>query len=235
MEALFLHCTSAFSQHGGLYAVFFLGGLMGGLTHCLAMCGSLVASQTIAGACAKPCSKGSCATPRMTELKTMPWLQALQIPYHLGRMVSYGLLGFFAAYFSQQISEKPYWAWLSSFLLCVAGFMFLASSLPLCRHLKLLQFLQTKSSRFFRGLALGAMPCGLIYAALMMAATLANPLSGMFAMWIFVLGTIPALFVAGMGAGFLTQKWQRAMQYVGRAMMAFNGLSLLVMAGKSVR
>jgi sulfite exporter TauE/SafE len=39
MEALLAHCAAAFSQHGSLFAVFFLGGLTGSLTHCLVMCG----------------------------------------------------------------------------------------------------------------------------------------------------------------------------------------------------
>ena len=86
-----------------------------------------------------------------------------------------------------------------------------------------------------RGVLLGFIPCGLLYAAVMMAATLANPLSGMVAMWLFTLGTMPALLIASSGADLLSRKWQHSMQNVGRAMMVFNGLSLLVMAAHEVR
>ena len=82
---------------------------------------------------------------------------------------------------------------------------------------------------------MGFMPCGMLYAALMMAATLANPLYGALAMGVFTLGTMPALLIASGGAEMLSRKWQHAMQQIGRAMMAFNGLSLLVMAARIVR
>ena len=88
---------------------------------------------------------------------------------------------------------------------------------------------------FLRGVLMSFMPCGLIYAALMMVATLANPLAGMFAMWLFVLGTIPVLLVASGGAVMLAAKWQEMMRGIGRFGMAFNGLTLLVIAAKAVR
>ena len=57
----------------------------------------------------------------------------------------------------------------------------------------------------------------------------------MVAMLIFTLGTIPALLIASAGTAVLAQKWQNYMHRLGRVMMMFNGLSLLVMAGKIVR
>ena len=71
--------------------------------------------------------------------------------------------------------------------------------------------------------------------ALMMAATLTNPLAGMFAMWLFVMGTIPALLVASGGAAMMAIKWQEMMRGIGRYGMAFNGLTLLVIAAKNMR
>lgn len=88
---------------------------------------------------------------------------------------------------------------------------------------------------YFRGVLLGFMPCGLLYAALMMAATLADPISGMIAMWIFALGTVPALLIASFGAGLLSMNWHRAMQKIGRALMMFNGVTLLVMAARLIK
>ncbi len=132
-------------------------------------------------ACRTMCAGGSCN-------KT----QASQLPYHLGRFTTYGLLGFFAALLSKQIAYSPYWPRISAVMLAVAGVMFLVSSLPKCHHL----FKPNGKLTYVSGLLLGFMPCGLLYAALMMAATTANPLKGMVGMWLFVLGTIPALLVA---------------------------------------
>jgi sulfite exporter TauE/SafE len=222
MGTLLAQCTALFSGHTGLFGVFFLGGVVGGFTHCLGMCGPMAASQSMA--CRAACS-GSCGKAQRIS-------QVMGLPYHLGRFTGYGALGFLAALLSKQIAAAPYWPRLSAAMLAIAGVMFLASSIPGCAH-TLIQF----SSKFayVRGVLLGFMPCGLIYAALMMAATLAKPFLGMFAMWLFVLGTIPALVVASVGAELLTKKWKRTTAYAGRALMAFNGLSLLVMAGNLVR
>lgn len=221
METLLAHCVANFSEHSGIFAVFFLGGLTGGFTHCFAMCGSIVASETVAcGGCNSGCGKKSQIS------------SATSLSYHLGRFTTYGALGFFAALLSKQIASLPIWHFVSAFMLLVAGAMFLLSSLPSCHHNL---FKTSSKNSYIRGVLLGFMPCGLLYAALMMAATLANQLAGMFAMWLFVLGTMPALIIASVGANMLTQKWQAVMQKVGRVVMAFNGISLLVMAGRMVR
>jgi uncharacterized protein len=215
MEALLAHCTAAFSHAGGLFAVFFLGGLMGSLTHCLVMCGPVVACQS---ACGGGCGK------RMSG--------ASQWQYHVGRLVTYGALGFFAALLSKQIAAASYWPKLSAAMMVMAGILFLLSALMPNRH-KLLAI--TPSNGFLRGVLMSFMPCGLIYAALMMAATMANPLAGMFAMWLFVLGTIPALLIASGSAALLAGKWKEMMGGIGRFGMAFNGLTLLVLAVTTVR
>ncbi len=216
VELLLAHCESMFSAQGPLLLTFFLAGLTGGFIHCVSMCGPVVACQNM-------CGTGACNSKfsRMT-----------QFPYHLGRAATYGFLGFFAALLSRQIAASPYWPWVSGFMLATAGLMFIASSLPQCKHAL---FRLTGKTSFLRGAMLGFMPCGLIYAALMMAATMANPVMAMVAMWLFVLGTIPALLAASIGAEIITQKWQHAMNKAGRAMMAVNGVVLLIMAEKLVR
>jgi len=215
MEVLLAHCSAAFSQHGSLFAVFFLGGLTGSLTHCLVMCGSVVACQS---ACGGGCGK------RMSA--------ASQWQYHLGRLLTYGVLGFFAALLSKQLAAASYWPTLSAAMMVMAGGLFLLSAVVPNRHALLTYAPQ---NGLLRGVLMSFMPCGLIYAALMMAATLTNPFAGMFAMWLFVLGTIPALLVASGSAAMVAVKWQEMMRGIGRFGMAFNGLTLLVLAAKAMR
>ena len=222
METLISHCAQLFSQHGSLFAVFFIGGLTGGFTHCLAMCGPIVASESLS--CGARCA-GSCSRKQTAS-------RALGLPYHLGRMTTYGALGFMAALFAKQIAALPFWPMLSTAMLVIAGVMFLMSSLPGCAHRF---FNPTGSLTYLRGVLLGFMPCGLIYAALMMAATLANPFAGMVAMWLFVLGTVPALLFASAGAELITQRWRHVAGNAGRVLMACNGLLLLVMAAEGVK
>ncbi len=188
---------------------------MGSLTHCLVMCGPVVACQS---ACNKSCGKRMSATS--------------QWPYHLGRLMTYGTLGFFAALLSKQLAASSYWPMLSAAMMLLAGGLFLLSAAVPNNH-TLLAY--SPKNGFLRGAIMSFMPCGLIYAALMMAATLTNPLTGMFAMWLFVLGTIPALLVASGSAAMLATKWQEMMRGIGRFGMAFNGLTLLVMATKGLR
>ena len=241
MEALLLHCSAAFSQAGGLFAVFFLGGLMGSLTHCLVMCGSVVACQSACGVAnnrrlvatkieaESPIfrAEGSVFSTKKMCGKRMS--AAAQWQYHFGRLMTYGALGFFAALFSKQLAAASYWPTLSAAMMVMAGGLFLLSAIVPNQH-ALLGF--APKNGVLRGVLMSFMPCGLIYAALMMTATLANPLAGMVAMWLFVLGTIPALLVASGGVAMLAIKWQEMMRGIGRFGMAFNGLTLFVMAAK---
>lgn len=215
MESLLAHCAAAFSGEGLLFLTFFLGGLTGGFTHCLAMCGPYAV-------CERMCSSKNCGKAK-----------SISLGYHLGRITVYGTLGFFVALLSKQIAAYSWWPWLSSIMLAGAGLLFLISFFNSCVHKS---HAKSKSGlTFTRGIMLGFMPCGLLYAALMMAATLTNPLKGMLAMWFFTLGTIPALLFASIGADFLTRHWQNVMQNIGRAVMAFNGVSLIVMAARIMR
>lgn len=215
MHPLLTHCAISLSEHGNLFVVFFLGGLTGSLTHCLSMCAPVLACQSACGA--------SCGT-RMDA--------ALQWPYHAARLLTYSSMGFVAAWFSMQIAALSYWPTLSAVMMVLAALLFLLSAMMPARH-TLMRFVST--SRFLRGVLMSFMPCGLLYAALMMAATLANPLSGMIAMALFVLGTIPALVLVSSGTTLLAQKWKAWVNNIGRLGMACNGLTLLALAISNVR
>ena len=211
-------------MEGGLFLTFFLGGLTGGFTHCLAMCGPFAASGV---ACERVCAGKSCGITKSIG-------HAMGMEYHFGRFTTYGALGFLVALFSQQIAASGWWHYLSALMLACAGILFLVSCLkPFYAHAAFSHKIFGLS--YLRGAFLGFMPCGLLYAALMMAATLADPLKGMLAMWLFTLGTLPALWIASGSADLLSRKWQHMMQRLGRAAMAFNGLSLLVMAANIAR
>lgn len=215
MESLLAHCNTAFSGQGSVFLVFFLGGLTGSLTHCLTMCGPMVACQAACGdACASRFSAAS------------------QWQYHAGRFVAYGLLGFAASFVAAQLSSYSFWPTLSASMLLMAGALFLFSGIFPTQH----RWSKLSSKYFFlRGILMSFMPCGLLYAALMMTAMLPNPISGMVAMWCFVLGTMPALVMTSGTTALLTRKWQAAMGRIGRIGLTFNGLTLLAMAARIAR
>ena len=79
----------------------------------------------------------------------------------------------------------------------------------------------------------GLLP-GLIYAALMVVAATADPFVGLFGMVLFVVGTLPALWLAGLGMELLSRRWRDEVRQIGRVVMAMNGVALVAIAGKLV-
>mgnify|MGYP000526468576 CR=1 FL=1 len=215
MEQLLAHCGGLFSQHGNLWLVFFLGGLTGSITHCLVMCGPLVACQS---ACSRSCG-GSMKV-------------GTQWHYHAGRLFTYGLLGFFCAYLGKYLAAYSFWPTLSAMMLTTAGLLFIVSAIRPDAHRIALGKI---ANPLLRGMLMGFMPCGLLYAALMMASTLTNPWAGLVAMWLFTLGTMPVLVATSLGAHHLNRFWANAMDNVGRLVMAFSGASLITTAYKLMR
>ncbi len=75
---------------------------------------------------------------------------------------------------------------------------------PLARLVAPLLRRQGGPSGYALGVALGLLPCGFLYAALLAASATGSALGGALAMAGFALGTVPALAVLGLcGAGVL--------------------------------
>lgn len=215
MDAFLTHCSAAFHNGGNLLLVFFLAGLTGSLTHCLSMCGPVVACQA---ACGQQCGKKQDFTALL--------------PYHGGRMLTYGALGFLVSSLSSHIAVHRFWPQLSASMLAVAGLLFIGSALFPNRHSALIT---NQKNSFLRGALMGFMPCGLLYAALMSAATIPKPYMGVAVMWSFVLGTLPVLLTASSTALVMARRWQSAMGRLGQIGLTFNGLTLLAMALRLTR
>jgi sulfite exporter TauE/SafE len=88
--------------------------------------------------------------------------------------------------------------------------------------------LRAGRNRFLLGLALGFLPCGLVYAALLKAMHAAGPAAGALTMAAFGLGTSVALFAVGYGAAFCGRWMQRVaplcMMFAG-AVLVYKGLT----------
>ena len=63
--------------------------------------------------------------------------------------------------------------------------------------------------RLVAGMLWGFLPCGLVYSALALAMTSANPLTSSAVMFAFGVGTLPMMLLAGSTAGALKQKLQQ--------------------------
>jgi len=248
VEIFLASCQAAVENHGGLMLTLFMGGLMGGFTHCAGMCGPFVVAQVVAP-----------GQPDRQEMLARVRGAALA-PYHAGRMTTYVVLGVVAAGLSGAVFGSSLQQAVSVILLLIAALLFLMSAMPVTGGLKLGpkaggalgeaigrsgQLLGRAARPFFDrpthwrryglGLILGFLPCGMLAAALMAVASTADMISAAFAMAAFCVGTIPALFLVGSGSQFALARWPAHrsgnLKTVARGVMVFNGVTLTVIAG----
>ncbi len=220
----------------GLVGSLFVVGLTGSLAHCAAMCGPFVLAQVPdAGR-----SKGGSVLMR-----------GALVPYHLGRATTYTLLGAAAGGLGGSLAERfPH----SRFVLGL--FLMLGAALFLVQALKGLGLLPTVSGGGFAssagaalariarplllrrdgvagyalGVALGFLPCGLLYGALAAAAGSGSALAGALAMAAFTASTVPALVAIGCAGAGIAQRWRGIARTLVAPLQAINAAVLVVLA-----
>jgi len=223
-----------------LLLAMFVAGLGGSVAHCAPMCGPFVLGLS-AERLARAPAAGLC---EMTRLRG-----ALLLPYHAGRLTTYAALGAVAASLGLAATQAIY---VAPALLAVAGALCAGYALrrlaprlwpvargPVRRRPSLVARLATRVDRtqvgggLLFGALLGLLPCGMLYAALALAAATASPAMGAAAMLAFGAGTAPTLFgvaLAGhaarrLGAG-------RIPAQVAPAMLLANAAMLWLLAGR---
>ncbi len=224
-------CLHEISLTQGLMLGLFTAGLVGGATHCAAMCGPFVMAQS-------------------GDLRKMR--DAALLPYHLGRITTYiGMAIALSSILNLAFLFLPIRSFIIAPILATAGMIFLISAFPALGRIapwlgnirislpyrlieRGFQSLNREASapkRYAMGVLLGFMPCGLIVSALMAAATAPSAWQAGLAMGAFGLGTIPALIGAAMGGNALKARYPIAMKTVTQGMMVWSGLWLFIMAG----
>ncbi len=196
---------------GALLASLFLTGLAGSL-HCVGMCGPILLGFLGSGVGGR--SRIDFAY------------------YHAGRLWTYGLLGFVAGWIgSGFLQESAILGWqrplsVLAAVLVIAGGAVALGWIPglrldlsppgACRPstggrawLATLVRDPRHIARLLLGAVMGLLPCGLVYAAILVAATLQNPLYSAAGMLLFGLGTLPALSAVVLGS-WLAPRWLRA-------------------------
>lgn len=235
------HCATVATDNGGLIAALFTAGLIGGLTHCVGMCGPFVLSQVAERQRAIPAGQ-------MRDFHRLTG--AALLPYHLGRGTTYAALGAAAAFVAGSMIDLAGLRWLSAALLLAAALFFLAYGLgrlglPLPWQAAdgggwwghrvgaiARPFLAAPTGLrgYALGIVLGFIPCGLLYGAITVAAASGDPLAGAMAMAAFAAGTIPMLFVVGAFGSLAALRWRRATARLGPALMVANAAFLTVLA-----
>lgn len=238
------HCRAVVDGHGNLLWTLFVAGLAGGAGHCVAMCGPFVVAQSVARLEALPAAE-------MREFHRLTG--AALLPYHFGRMTTYAALGALAAAFAGGVIDATGLRWLSAGLLGLAALLFLgygirrlAVRLPgsgaggqgwwsrmLGPAVRPLFDRPTGLRGYALGIALGFLPCGLLYGALAAAAASGGALAGALAMAAFATGTVPALVAVGFAGHAVGQRWRGAITRLTPALMILNALILSFMAWRA--
>jgi sulfite exporter TauE/SafE len=204
---------------------FFVAGLAGGAGHCVAMCGPIVASLGLA------------AQPGLGALR----VSARTVPYHLGRVTTYALLGAIMGLTGSFVNVAGRLAGLTNAVAVIAGALMVlfgigatGLSRPLERLTWLARSLLGGGARLYPlGLALGFLPCGLSWTAFLGAAATGAPVPGLLAALAFGLGTVPGLLAAGFLAAAFGQRARGLLYRIGGLIIAAMGL-LFVLRGLGI-
>ena len=215
----------------GLALSLFFAGIVSGLTHCTAMCGPFVISQT----------------EKMEKLT-----EAALLPYHLGRLTTYTMMAVLLySVLNVMFLFLPLRSFIIAPILLTAAFIFLLNAFPqllkyfswvtafkislpyrfVSSGFRKLSHNPTIFKKFMIGLILGFMPCGMVTSALMASATAPDVTGAAFAMMAFGMGTIPALMATAFAGKALQLKYPAIMPYVTKGMMIWSCAWLVIMAG----
>jgi len=206
---------------------FFVLGLLGGFGHCVGMCNPFVLY----------------IASRFGINTASSWFQRISphLFYNLGRITTYvslgllcGILGKISTNLSQIQGGAALFAGIFLVLYALTGLIGSNLTKIIESNRLITLILQTvKNCRpghpFFTGLALGLLPCGLVYSALAGAIALENPIAGGLAMASFGIGTAIAMTIAAFFSGFLVNR-RGMLQKISMLFLLAMGLYFIITA-----
>lgn len=212
------------------WALFLAAFSMGvfGSPHCLGMCGGIVTAFGL-------------SMQHVSDSKK----NGLILTYHLGRLISYSLLGLIASFVGvtifQSIMSNSAPRIVLGAVLVLIGLAMLG--LPLFNQLEKvgMRFWQSLApirkkvfpidsfgKALFAGLLWGFLPCGLVYGALMMAIAGNNIATGAALMFVFGLGTMPMLIATQKTVGMLQSSIKNfRLRQINGVIMMLSGLAVI--------
>lgn len=199
-------------------------GLIGSFGHCLGMCGPFILLV-------------SSRFPRHDK-ESLPY----HLLYHSGRIAVYGILGLVMGGLGSLLANTSFFARTPAFISLVLGLAVLSSGLlslgivrlpipPTVTNWWRLAVNKVMRLPGFLGIILmgglnGLLPCGLVYSALLIAASNTSAVTGGLGMLLFGLGTLPVLVIFGVGVGMLTISFRQNMLRISSIFVMMVGIQL---------
>ena len=223
-----------FLQFGNIGLIFtlFITGLVASFTHCIGMCGPIAISQMSIKLMQLPNKKIS----QYERFKT-----ALIFPYYIGKATSYNILLCIAFFIADSIKESFTAKLISGFFLLLATVFFIYTAINHSASLPKIKFLSsffnkytnfitnnlTYSDNIFKsyiiGIALGFIPCGIVYAAIALILSSTDLLIvAMLSITAFGIATFPGLFVISLLGNSILTKFKNIFNYLYSIIMLLN-------------
>ncbi|HAH63519.1 MAG TPA: heavy metal transporter [Treponema sp.] len=192
--------------------------------HCIAMCGGINLSQTLA-VNGRPAGMKSSLLPSLL--------------YNGGRVVSYtitgGIAGGIGSVFSfsgrargaVQLAAGIFMVIMGINMLGLFPFLrYIVPHMPARLGSKLNRIKGTNTNPFVIGLLNGLMPCGPLQAMQLYALASGSALRGAAAMLLFALGTVPLMFGLGVLSTVLSRKFTHRVMTVGACIVTVMGITM---------
>jgi sulfite exporter TauE/SafE len=203
---------------------------LGSVGHCIGMCGGIVVAYS---------------SSKIDQRSSYLQQTSAHLAYNFGRVTTYTILGAVFGYAGQVVAFTPT---TKGVLFVITGILMVLAGLSLIGNLKFLNSAEWSVSKYawyqnsFRalmsnqsylsfyllGLLNGIIPCGLVYAFAIFAASTADPFAGALVMATFGLATIPALFFLGFLTKFLQKGSLRGtmMKLAALLVILYGGITL---------
>lgn len=211
------------------FFVLLTAGLVAGFGHCIGMCGPLV------------------STFMLHQHKQRADGTTSLLIFQMGRLTTYVLLGLLAGAVGSLVRFTIMAQGWQSILSIVIGLLMLIAGInlsgwwPLKTHLVPLGLLRHATARiqtlislkhsaakFALGLSNGLLPCGPIYAMLLLAAASGSSQRGVFIMLLFGLGTLPAMLGVGFFASRVSLRLRSQLNRVVAVMIVLVGIQQML-------